>query len=134
MYGHTERSNTIYNMLNHLKECFFYAAGFWIFGRHKILCVPWASLLQKVWAHMKLKDVPICSTQAHREALITEHWVTFHLDLPNRNDFVNHNAGKRQFCSYSARGLTHSTAIFFTSTQLPMRRFEQKLQRRAICN
>ena len=23
---------------NYLNGCFFYVAGFWIFGRHKILC------------------------------------------------------------------------------------------------
>ena len=47
------------------------------------------SLLQKVCAHMNLKDATIHSTQAHIDALITEQWVTFHLDHPDNKDFIN---------------------------------------------
>ena len=85
------------------------------------------SSLQQVCPHMNLKDATIHSTQAHIEMLIMEKWVTFHLDHPDNKD-VNQTAGMRQFCSRSARGLAHSTSIFFTSAQLPMRTIEEKLQ------
>ena len=39
---------------------------------------------------------------------MTEQWVTFHLDHPDNKDYVNQNAGMRQFCSFSARGLAHN--------------------------
>ena len=38
LYGDTDRPNTICSMLTTQKGVFFYAAGFGIFGRHKILC------------------------------------------------------------------------------------------------
>ena len=47
------------------------------------------SLLQNACAHMNLKDATIPSTQAHIDALITEQWITFHLDHPDNKDFVN---------------------------------------------
>ena len=82
---------------------------------------------------MNLKDATICSTEAHIDGLITEQWVTFHLDHPGNKDFVNQTAGMRRFQSFSARGLGHSPNVF-TSTQLPMRRSEQKSQHWARCN
>ena len=85
------------------------------------------SLLQKVCAHMNLKESTIHSTQTYIDALITEQQVTFHLDNPDKKDFVNQTASMRRLCSFSARGLAHSTG-FFISAQLPMRRSEQKLQ------
>ena len=42
LYGHTDRPNTIHSMLITEKGVFFHAAGFGIFGRHKILCEYWA--------------------------------------------------------------------------------------------
>ena len=74
---------------------------------------------------MNLKDLTLRTT---RNALITEPRVTFHLDHPDNGDYVNQTAGMRQFCSFSARGLAHSTTLL-TSAQLPMRRSEQKSQR-----
>ena len=47
------------------------------------------SLLQKVCAHMNLKESTIHSTQTYIDALITQQWVTFHLDHPDNKDFVN---------------------------------------------
>ena len=88
------------------------------------------SLLQKVCAHMNLKESTIRSTQTCSDALITEQWVTFHLDHPDNKDLVNQTAGMRRCRSSSARGLAHSTS-FFTSAQLPMRRSEHKSQLRA---
>ena len=85
------------------------------------------SLLQNVCAHMNLKDSTLRTTQNYIDALITEQWLTFHLDHPNNKDIVHQTAGMRQFCSFSARGLAHSTT-FFTSAQLLMRRSEPKLQ------
>ena len=85
------------------------------------------SLLQKVCAHMNLKESTIHSTQTYIDAFNTEQWVTFHLDHPDNKDFVNQTAGMRPFRSFSARGLAHSTS-FFTYAQLPMRRSEQKSQ------
>ena len=85
------------------------------------------SLLQKIFAHMNLKDSTLRSTQNHIDALITEQWVIFHLDHPDNKQYVNQTGGMRQCRSFSARGLAHSTT-FFTSIQLPMRRFEQKSQ------
>ena len=85
------------------------------------------SLLQNVCAHMNLKDSTLRTTQNYIDTLITEQWVTFHLDHPDNKDFVNQTAGMRQFRSCSARGPAHSTS-FFTSAQLPMRRSEQKSQ------
>ena len=41
------------------------------------------SLLQKVGAHMNLKDSTLRSTQKYIDALITEQWVIFHLDHPD---------------------------------------------------
>ena len=91
------------------------------------------SLLQKVCAHMNLKDLTLRSTQNYIDALITEQWVIFHLDHPDNQQYVNLTAGMRQCRSFSARGLAHSTT-FFTSVQLPMRRSEQKSQRSARRN
>ena len=85
------------------------------------------SLLQKVCAHMNLKDSTLRTTQNYIDALITEQWVTFHLDHPDNKDFVNQTSGMRQFRSSSARGLANSTT-FFTSAKLLMRRSEQKSQ------
>ena len=86
-----------------------------------------ASLLQKVCAHMNLKDSTLHTTQNYIDAMITEQWVFFHLDNPDNKRYVNQNTGMRQCRSFSARGLAHSTT-FFTSVQLPMRRSEQKSQ------
>ena len=80
-------------------------------------------LLQKVRAHMNLKDSPLRTTQNYIDAQITDRWVIFHLDHPDNKQYVNQTAGMRQCCSFSARGLAHSTT-FFTSVQLPMRRLE----------
>ena len=91
------------------------------------------SLLQKVYAHMNLKDATIRSTQSQIDALITKQWVTFHLDRPDNKDFGNRNAGMRPFRSFSAPGVAHSSP-FFKSTQLPLRRSEQKSQHWARCN
>ena len=85
------------------------------------------SLLQRVCAHMNLKESTIRSTQTYIDALITEQLVTFHLDHPDNKDFVNQTAGMRQFRSFNAQRLAHSTG-FFTSARLPMRRGEQKSQ------
>ena len=79
------------------------------------------SLLQTVCAHMNLKESTLHTTQNYTDALITGQWVTFHLDHPDVKDYVSQTAGLRQFRSFSARELTHSTT-FFTSAQLPMRR------------
>ena len=87
-----------------------------------------ASSLQKVCAHMKLRDATIHSTQAHMHMLITEQWVKFHLDHSQNKEFVSKTAVIWQFHSYSARGLAHSTSTFFPFVQLAMRKFEQKLQ------
>ena len=46
------------------------------------------TLLQKVCAHMNLKESTIRSTQTHIDALITGQWVTFHLDHPDNMDGV----------------------------------------------
>ena len=86
------------------------------------------SSLEKVSAHMKMKDATIRSTQVQINMLIMEQWVTFHLDQSDNKDFVNQTAGMRQFRSYSARGLAHATSIFATSPQLLMQNFEQKSQ------
>ena len=83
------------------------------------------SLLQKVCAHMNLKDSTLRSTQNYIDALITEQWVILHLDHPDNKQYVNETAGMRQCRSFSARGLAHSTT-FLTSVQL--RRSEQKSQ------
>ena len=91
------------------------------------------SLLQKVCAHMNLKDWTLRTTQNYIDALITEQWVTLDLDHPDNKDYVNQTAGMRQFRSFSARGLAHSTT-FLTSAQLPMPRSEQKSRRWARRN
>ena len=91
------------------------------------------SLLQKVCAHMNLKDSTLGTTQNYTDARITEQWVTFHLDHPDNKDYVNQTAGMCQFCTFSARGFADSNTSF-TSAQLPMRRSEQKSQRRARRN
>ena len=83
------------------------------------------SLLRKVCAHMNLKDSTLRTTQNYIDAQITDQWVTFHLDHPDNKQYVNQTAGMRQCCSFSARGLAHSTYVF-TSVQLPMQRSEQK--------
>ena len=70
---------------------------------------------------MNLKDSTLRTTKNYIDALITEQWVTFHVDDADNKDFVNQTAGMRQFCSFSAQGLAHSTT-FFTSAQLLMRR------------
>ena len=85
------------------------------------------SLLQKVCAHMNLKDSTLRTTLNYNDALITEEWVIFHLDHLDNKQYVNQTAGMRQCRSFSARGLAHSTT-FFTSVQLPMRGSEQKSQ------
>ena len=85
------------------------------------------SLLQKVCAHMNLKDSTLRTTQNYIDALITEQSVTFHLDHPDDMDLFNQTAGMHQFRSLSARGFTHSTT-FVTSAQLRMRRSERKSQ------
>ena len=85
------------------------------------------SLLQKVCAHMNLKNSTLHTTKNYIDALITEQRVTFNLDHPDNKDFVKQTAGMRQFCSFSAQGLAHSTT-FFTSRQLPMQRSERKAQ------
>ena len=85
------------------------------------------SLLQKVCAHMNLKDSTLRSTKNYIDALITKQLVIFHLDHPDNKQYVNKTAGMRQCRSFSARRLAHSTT-FFTSVQLPMRRSEQKSQ------
>ena len=85
------------------------------------------NLLQKVCAHMNLKQSTLRSTQNYIDAWNTEQWVTFHLDHPDNKDFVNQTAGMRRFRMLSARGLARSTS-FLTSAQLPMRRSEQKSQ------
>ena len=46
-------------------------------------------LLQKVCAHMNLKDSTLRSTQNYIDALITEQWVIFHLDHPDNKQYVN---------------------------------------------
>ena len=84
-------------------------------------------------AHMNLKDWTLHTTQNYIDALITQQWVIFHLDHLDNKDFVNQTAGMRQFRSFSARGLAHSTT-FLTSAQLLMRRSEQKSQLWAGCN
>ena len=76
---------------------------------------------------MNLKESTIRSTQTYIDALITEQLVTFHLDYPDKKDFINQTAGMCQFRSFNARGIVHSTG-FCTSAQLPMRRAEQKSQ------
>ena len=70
------------------------------------------SFLQKVCAHMHLKESTLRSTQTYIDALVTEH----HAD---NKDSVNQTAGMRRFCSFRARGLAHSTTVF-TSAQLQM--------------
>ena len=85
------------------------------------------SLLQKVCAQMNLKDSALRSTQNQIDALITEQWVIFLLYHPDNKQYVNQTAGMRQCCSFSARGLAHSTT-FFISVPLPMRKSEQKSQ------
>ena len=69
------------------------------------------SSLQKLCVHMNLKNATIHNTQAHIDTLITEQWVTFQLDHPDRKNFVNLSAGMWQLCSYGARGPAHSVAI-----------------------
>ena len=91
------------------------------------------SLLQKVCAHMNLKESTLPSTQNYFDALITEQWGIFHLHHPDNKQYVNETADMRQCRSLSARGLAHSTT-FFTSIQLRMRRSEQKSQHWARCN
>ena len=76
---------------------------------------------------MNLKDSTLRTTQTYIDSLITEQWVIFHLDHPENKDFVNQAAGMRDFHSFSAPGLVHSTTLF-TSAQLLMRRSEQKSQ------
>ena len=85
------------------------------------------SLLQKVCAHINLKDSTLRTTQNYIHAQITEQLVMFHLDHPNNKQYVNRTAGMRQCGGLSARGLAHSTTAF-ASVQLPMRRSEQKSQ------
>ena len=85
------------------------------------------SLLQKVCAHMNLRDSTLRTTQNYIDAQIMEQWVIFHLDHPDNKQYVNQTAGMRQCRSFSARGLAHSTTCS-TSIQLPMRRSEPKSQ------
>ena len=85
------------------------------------------SILQKVCAHMNLKDSTLHTFQDYMDALITEQWVIFHLDHPNNKHYVNQSPATRHFRSFSARGLAQSTTPF-TSAQLTMRRSEQKSQ------
>ena len=85
------------------------------------------SLLQKVCAHMNLKDSTLHTTQNYIDTQITDQWVIFYLDHPDNQQYVNQTAGLRHCRSFSARGLAHSTTVF-ASVQLPMRRSEQKSQ------
>ena len=85
------------------------------------------NLLQKVCAHMNMKDSTLRTTQNYIDAPITDQWVIFHLDHPDNKQYVNQTTGMRQCRSFSVRGLAHSTTVF-TSVQLPMRRSEQKSQ------
>ena len=85
------------------------------------------SLLQKVCAHMNLKDSTLRTTENYIDAQITDQWVMFHLDHPDNKQYVNQTAGMHQCRGFSARGLAHSTNAF-ASVQLPMRRSEQKSQ------
>ena len=85
------------------------------------------SLLQKVCAHMNLKDTTLRTTQNYIVAQITEQWVMFDLDHPDNKQYVNQTAGMRQCRGSSAGGLAHSTTAF-ASVQLPMRGSEQKSQ------
>ena len=85
------------------------------------------SLLQKVCAHMHLKESTSRTTQNYIDAQITDQCVMFHLDHPDNKQYVNQTAGTRQCRGFSARGLGHSTTAF-ASVQLPMRRSEQKSQ------
>ena len=60
------------------------------------------SLLQKVCAHMNLKDSTLRTTQNYIDALIMEQWVIFHLDHPVNKQYFNRTAGMRQCRSFSA--------------------------------
>ena len=91
------------------------------------------SLLQKVCAHMNLKDSTLRTSQNYIDAQITEQWVIFHLDLPDNQKYFNQTAGMRQCRSFGARGIGHATT-FFTSVQLPMLGSEQKKQHWALRN
>ena len=85
------------------------------------------NLLQKVCAHMNLKDSTLRTTQNYIDVLTTEQWVIFHLDHPDNKHYVNQSAGMCHCRRFSARGVAHSTT-FFTCARLPMRRSEQKSQ------
>ena len=76
---------------------------------------------QKVCALMNLKESTISSTQTYIDALITEQWVTFHLNHPDNKDFVN-QPQVWVGCAASVR----EGPTFFKSAQLPNRRSEQK--------
>ena len=41
------------------------------------------SILQNIRAHMAVEDWNLRTTQNYIDALITEQWVTFHLDHPD---------------------------------------------------
>ena len=60
------------------------------------------TLLQKVCVNKKVEDATIRSTQSKIDVLITEQWVTHHLDHPDDKDFVNQTAGMRRFRSFIA--------------------------------
>ena len=60
------------------------------------------SLLQKVCAHMNLKDSTLRSSQNYMDALKTEQWVIFHLHHPDNKQYVNQTAGMRQCRSFGA--------------------------------
>ena len=53
-------------------------------------------VLQKVCADMNLKDATIRSTKSQIDALLTEQWVSFHLDNPDDKVCVNFTASVRE--------------------------------------
>ena len=53
---------------------------------------------------MNLKGWTIRSSQSQIDALITEQWVTFHLDHPDNKVFVNPTAGMRGFAASVREG------------------------------
>ena len=70
------------------------------------------SLLKTFRGHMNLKDATIRSAQTQIDPLITKQWVTIHLDIPEKKDFVTLTVGMRQFRRVRARGLVYSPVIW----------------------
>ena len=91
------------------------------------------NLLQKVCAHMNLKNATIRSTQADIDALIMEQWVTFHVDDPD-NTFRQLDGMYAAVLQLQCARLRALTCDLVRSTQLPMQRFGQKLQHLARRN